>query len=219
VYALEKEDEEYTPRHRSSKKKKKSKKLSLSLSGFSPVIMDDDTKGKGAEDEELSVGSGGTDIPAIIHALQEDKEKHTADWDYFDEGPIVFRLISVSEDTAETEDVPDTDGATSRAREEDDLLHIDASWMRKYYELKVSVSARGRGSFIKKYLCLTVCSLKSLSLVMVMVMVTVVRLMHWSMGMQMFLKDIKRIIPWGIGSTIGDVRCAYGRGATKETSL
>jgi hypothetical protein len=106
------------------------------------------------ESDNLSVGSGGTDIPAIIHALQEeeeeeeeDNEKHTADWAYFDEGPNVIRLIAEDTAGAGAEYVPDTDtdGATSRAREEDDLLHIDASssWMRRYHQLKVSESARG----------------------------------------------------------------------------
>ena len=127
----------------------------LSLSGFSPAIMDDDTQGAkdeelslislplsvvlnlnncdwdGVEGDNLSVGSVavGTDVPAIIHALQE---------------------ANYSQDTAGAEDGHAADGATSQAREEDDLLHIGASWMRKYQELKVSASARGHKLFYQE---------------------------------------------------------------------
>lgn len=92
------------------------------------------------ESDNLSVGSVGTDVPAIIQALQEDNDSEE------DMAAAIIHALqddTDSEVTAGAEDVPVAYGVASRAREEDVFLHIGASWMRKYHELKVSTAARG----------------------------------------------------------------------------
>lgn len=158
-----------------------------------------------SESDDLSVGSTSaeTHVSALFHALQDDQKYTTADWASWDgdEGPVVFGLIS---ETAGGGDIPpEHEDSASRARgagrvgDHHFLQHV--SWMMKYHELKVRTSQHL--SFSSRS---SPCLLKRALLVLVIISITIYlylylhmnfRCLNWSTGMQMYLRDIKRIIP------------------------